>query len=116
MESTQHTEVFKDCKGYEGLYQVSNTGRVWSVRYQNYVKPYILGGNYEYVLLYAKNGKRKKEYIHRLVALVFCLNPNHYPEVSHIDEDCMNNYATNLCWCTHKDNCNMPLFIERHKK
>lgn len=60
----------------------------------------LTGGRYDkqylVVHLTAKNGKHKIEYVHRLVALVFCDNPNKYPEVNHKDENKMNNCAENL--------------------
>ena len=95
----ENKEIWKDCKGYEGLYQVSNLGRVWSVKTQSY----IYGGwdkdGYIRVHLTAKNGKTKIEKVHRLVALVFLDNPNNYPVVNHKDENKQNNSVENLEWC-----------------
>ena len=56
-------EIWKDCKGYEGLYQVSNLGRVWSIRSQKYLNGSIDKDGYIQVYLTAKNGKCKKESI-----------------------------------------------------
>lgn len=100
-------EIWKDIKGYEGLYQISNKGRVWSVRKQKYMKPYYSGGNmtrYNKVDLIAKNGKRKKEYVHRLVALNFIPNPSGYTIVNHIDGNKINNCVENLEWCSSSYN------------
>ena len=109
-------EIWKDCKGYEGLYQVSNLGRVWSIRSQRYLKGSYNKDGYIQVYLTAKNGKSKKEYIHRLVALVFLDNPNNLPQVNHKDEDKSNNCVDNLEWISIKDNANHGTRIERISK
>ena len=87
---TEVREVWKDIPQYEGLYQVSNFGRVWSVRSQKVLKPRLSHG-YERVALYARNGKIKDELIHRLVGLAFIPNPNHLPQINHIDQNKSNN-------------------------
>lgn len=97
-------EIWKDCKGYEGLYQVSNLGRVWSIGSQKYLNGSIDKDGYIQVYLTAKNGKCKKERVHRLVALVFLDNPNNYPQVNHKDENKGNNCVDNLEWCDSKYN------------
>ena len=99
-------EVWKDCKYYEGLYQVSSEGRVWNIRLQRYIKPFVKDNGYLTVALTNKYGKRAKEYVHRIVALTFIPNPNNYPDVNHIDEVKSNNRVDNLEWISHKDNCN----------
>ena len=99
-------EIWKDCKGYEGLYQVSNLGRVWNIKLQRYLKGSYDKDGYIQVNLTAKNGKVKKEGVHRLVALVFLDNPNNYPQVNHIDENKKNNCVDNLEWISIKDNAN----------
>lgn len=99
-------EIWKDCKGYEDLYQISNQGRVWSVKRQKYLKPLLNTKGYLYVGLQSKNGKRKTEYIHRLVAIAFIDNPNNLPQVNHKDEDRQNNCVDNLEWCDSKYNNN----------
>lgn len=72
-------EIFKDVPGYEGLYQVSNLGRVKSLHYQKekILKPSEQKWGYLNVHL-CKNGKRRTFKIHRLVAESFLLNPNNY--------------------------------------
>ena len=99
-------EIWKDCKGYEGKYQVSNLGRVWSIGSQKYLKGSYDKDGYIRVNLTAKNGKVKREYIHRLVAKAFIPNPNNYPQVNHKDENKQNNCVDNLEWCTAKYNSN----------
>ena len=116
-------EVWKDIDGYEGLYQVSNLGRVrslncyvprrnrWGGITQMYKNGVILASTrenesrYLTVSLY-KNGKRHLKYVHRLVAIAFVENPNEYQEVNHIDEDKLNNEACNLEWCDRTYNAN----------
>lgn len=99
----ENKEIWKDVKGYEGLYQVSNLGRVWSVRKQKYCKPYE-GNGYFKVDLCAKNGKRKKEYLHRIIAIAFIDNHNNYTVVNHIDGNRKNNSINNLEWTTMSGN------------
>ena len=113
-------EVWKDIKGYEGLYQVSNLGRVKSVArniYRNnkgtfcnhFYKEKIFDVDslepYPRVTL-SKDNKSKHFSIHRLVANAFIPNPNNLPCVNHKDEDKTNNNVNNLEWCTHKYNSN----------
>ena len=95
----ENKEIWKDCKGYEGLYQVSNQGRVWNVKLQRYLKGGYDKDGYIRVHLTAKNGKTKSEKIHRLVALAFLDNPNTHPVVNHKDENKQNNCVDNLEWC-----------------
>ena len=97
-------EIWKDCKGYEGKYQVSNLGRVWSIGSQKYLKGSYNKDGYICVYLTAKNGKVKMERVHRLVALVFLDNPNNYTQVNHKDENKQNNCVDNLEWCNIKYN------------
>ena len=93
-------EYWKDIKGYEGLYQVSNLGRI---RKENkIISPWTQLG-YKIVVLW-KNKKCKKFRVHRLVAEAFILNPNNYTQVNHKDEDKSNNSVENLEWCTQKYN------------
>ena len=106
-------EEWRPVVGYEGLYEVSNMGRVKSLgngksTNSNNCRERILKAKknskgYLHVYLY-KDGKRKDYKIHRLVATAFCENPMGYNEVNHIDEDKTNNCADNLEWCSRSYN------------
>ena len=108
------TEIWKDVKGYEGLYKISNYGEVWSVRKQGLLKKGKGGRGYYSVSLY-KNKKQKSFTIHRLVANNFIENPFEKPCINHIDENKKNNHYSNLEWVTHKENSNWGTAIERRK-
>ena len=122
-------EIWKDIPDFEGLYQVSNFGRIKSlerkefmarnncyrVRKERILKADITKKGYERVLLY-KNGKSKKIFVHRLVAIAFINNPNNHPIINHIDEVPLNNHVSNLEWCTHSYNSTYKGAKERQLK
>ena len=96
-------EEWRDIEGYEGLYQVSNLGRVKSLNYNHTKSEKILKGipdkdGYLRVALF-KNG-RKDYMVHQLVAKMFIPNPNDLPVINHKDENKQNNTTENLEWCT----------------
>lgn len=131
-------EVWKDIKGYEGFYQVSNLGRVRSVdrlvhTEANGIKIRLSKGKilnagkkdwYRTVGL-SKYGVRKSFTVHRLVAEAFLPNPYNYPVVNHKDENKTNNFVfvnqdgsidpekSNIEWCTQKHNMNWNSVIKR---
>lgn len=96
-------EIWKDINGFEGLYQVSNLGRVRNKRI--YLSQKTNNKGYKLVDLYKEN-KRKQLLVHRLVAIAFVPNPQNHNIVNHIDENPQNNHAYNLEWCTQKYNMN----------
>ena len=112
-------EIWKDIEGYEGLYQVSNYGRVKSLpkihkTTKNYnklgyiTKEKILRQRktqrgYFLVTLY-KDQKGKSLYVHRLVANMFILNKDNKPCINHKNGDKKDNKVTNLEWCTYSEN------------
>lgn len=111
-------ELWKDIKNYEGLYQVSNMGRIKSlkriIKYKNgrnqvynskILKPLSYKDKYLKIVLY-KNKIGKTFAIHRLVAQAFIPNPYNYPVINHKDENKHNNKVDNLEWCTVKYNNN----------
>lgn len=114
-------EVWRDIKGYEGIYQVSNLGRVKSLkRYSvnntntkdRILKPSLNRKGYLRISL-SKNGIQSNKTIHRLVAQSFIPNPENKPQVNHIDEDKTNNKVYNLEWMTNKENRNHGTAIQR---
>ena len=105
-------EIFKDIKNYEGLYQVSNLGRVYSIRNNKILKPKLNRCGYLSVNLKYK-GSHVTKSIHRLVAQTFIENPYNFPQVNHKDEDKTNNCVDNLEWCTAKYNHNYGTNKER---
>lgn len=107
-------EIWKDVLGYEGFYQVSNKGNIYSVARKDALgrkiggrtlKPRYHKDGYLQVIL-CKNGIRKNKLIHRLVLETFVENPNNLPEVNHKDENKINNGLSNLEWCDTSYNNN----------
>lgn len=101
-------EIWKDIKGYEGLYQVSNLGRVKSLRNRSnhkselVLKQSVVMG-YSVVSL-SKDSVEKSYKVHRLVANAFIENPNNRPQINHKDGNKQNNTVENLEWVTAKEN------------
>lgn len=99
-------EQWKQIHGYEGLYWISNVGKVKN-RFGKVLKPGrgSSGKGYLQVTL-CKHGVVKSALLHRLVASAFIGNPEGYPQVNHKDENMLNNHVSNLEWCTAKYNIN----------
>lgn len=103
-------EIWKDVNGCNGLYQVSNEGRVKSMNYnhtnnEKILKQCTVNGGYKQVVLFY-NSKRKRKMVHRLVAEAFISNPLNLPQVNHKDENKENNCVDNLEWCDCSYNIN----------
>jgi len=117
MENYQE-EIWKDVVGYEGLYKVSNLGRVKAlerkiikqdgtirdIRKEIILKIHISDYGYCRVML-SKNGVQNNYRVHRLVAIAFIENPKNKPQVNHIDHDKTNNKVENLEWVSNLENC-----------
>lgn len=109
-------EIWKDVKDYEGLYQVSNLGRVKSLGNDKTRKEKILKlKNVRGYLLIklCKDGKQKFFAVHRLVAQHFIPNSLNLPEINHKDENKENNCLENLEWCDRTYNINYGTRNER---
>lgn len=107
-------EIWKDIKGYEEIYQVSNFGKIKSIIKNKIMKPWINNKGYQMIALW-KNKEKHKYLIHRIVADNFLDIIIDKPFCDHIDGNPLNNKVTNLRWCTHKENCNFEIAIERKK-
>ena len=100
-------EKWVDIKGFEGLYQISNKGRLkhytkrngWNILTQT-----NKNGDYFSIILTGKDGYKKSTRIHRLVAQHFIPNPLNLPQVNHIDMNKQNNCVDNLEWCSAQHN------------
>ena len=113
----QIREKWKPVKGFEGLYEISNLGRVKSLgndklRKEKILKPDKTKKGYLLVSLW-RNGKQKSFRVHRLVAEAFIPNPEGLPEINHKDEVKTNNCVSNLEFCDRKYNINYGSHNER---
>lgn len=103
-------EVWKDIQGYEGLYQVSNQGRVKSLERRTQTRvchEKIMNSQFDTRYLFvrlSKDGKKRNLLIHRLVANEFIPNRDGCPYVNHINGKKTDNRVENLEWCTPSEN------------
>ena len=114
-------EIWRDVVGYEGLYQVSNMGRIKSLNYGKTKKPGILKQKpncWGYLTTcLAKNSIPKTKSIHRLVAMAFVKNPLNKKTVDHINTVVTDNRACNLRWLSQKEQFYVnEITKERHRE
>lgn len=93
----------KDIPGTNGWYQATTDGRIWSCQTSEFLKPWILRNGYKQVQLY-RNGKRKGELVHRLVALTWVDEVEGQNEVDHINRNQQDNRFENLRWVNRSQN------------
>lgn len=120
-------EEWRDVVGYEGLYQVSNLGRIkGQPRVTSFgnrqkriplriLRPLVSKRGY-YVVGLSRDGVTKNHNIHRLVAEAFIPNPHKKRVIDHIDTNRLNNSIDNLRWCTDKENSNNPITKEKNRR
>ena len=107
-------EVWKDIQGYEGLYQVSNCGRIKSlIKNEKILKPGKVGKYYHVTL--RKNNASKNFYVHRLVGSAFINNFKNFSDINHKDGNTANNNVDNLEWCTRSENIKHAYRILKRK-
>ena len=116
-------EIWKPVKGYEGLYEASNLGRIRSVDHLDtfttkhgdiitrmvkgkILKQHIDSRGYYLMVTMSKCGKPSCNLVHRVIAKTFIDNPDNLPEINHKDENKANNAISNLEWCDHVYNNN----------
>ena len=118
-------EIWKDVPGYEGLYKISNLGKIkrhkktyfccWNTK-RVLEEQEIIGDKdkfgYRRIVLY-KNKTKKRIVLHRLIAEVFIPNPDNKPEIDHINAIPDDNRVENLRWVTHTENMNNPITLKR---
>lgn len=106
------TELFKEIEGYGGKYLIGSMGTIISTEFRNNItskervkemKPTDNGNGYKIVFL-RDHGKRKRHYVHRLVADAFLPKPKEKNIINHKDMDKGNNAVNNLEWCTQAEN------------
>lgn len=116
-------EIWKDVKGFEGIYQVSNLGNIKTLQRNIYRKgtdrlhyiqpekilnPPLLPIGYKYMSMH-NGGQKKVKSIHSLVAEAFIPNPENKRTINHKDGNKLNNRVDNLEWATDKENLNHAL-------
>jgi hypothetical protein len=111
---------WRDVKGYEGLYKVSDCGEIMSYNFYRSKSPKILSQTFNtsgYLgVTLSKNNIARRFLVHRIVAEAFIPNENNLEMVNHKDEDKTNNHVENLEWCTRSYNqlYSMKLHPERN--
>ena len=115
-------EIWKPITGFEGMYEVSNLGRVKSCKRTRLSKAKSISQVRERILkqrsdkngylevALCRDGKLHFFRCHRLVASAFIPNPDHLPVINHKDENVSNNIVTNLEWCSVSFNTSYSVY------
>lgn len=106
-------ELWMPIEGYEGLYEISSCGKVYSHHSNRLLIPKISRAGYLRVTLCKENESPKTQSIHRLVASAFIPNPELKPTVNHLNEDKTDNRVQNLSWATNAEQNTHGTRIER---
>lgn len=115
---TLTTERWLPVPGFEGRYEVSDHGRIRSIRNRHVKTPRVSPQGYHFVMLWIYSQEEtcyKRFYIHRLVAMAFIANYETKPMVNHKDRNRQNNHILNLEWVTNSENVRHWQRDEREK-
>lgn len=117
LKENRMKEIFISIIGFDGFYQISNYGRVKSLRFnkERIIKSFIGTGGYLHTQI-KNNCVMHNLSIHRLVAKHFISNPDSKPDVNHIDGNKLNNRIENLEWCTKSENIRHSFKIGTHPR
>lgn len=88
---------------------------IWSIYYKKWLKGVVSEGKYCKVSLNCTDGKKRRFFYHRVIAYIFVPNPENKQFVDHINGITSDNRASNLRWCTQKENNNFELYKEKQK-
>ena len=111
-------EIFKPIKGYKGLYDISNYGRVWSYHDNGCLKSTYVNSNGYVCVKLSKYGVVKSKRVNKLVAEAFCEKPEGWQpnwDAAHLDDNKLNNYYKNIAWQTRAENINTDHWRETNK-
>jgi len=111
-------EEWRPVEGYEGLYEVSNLGRVKSLHPRNSgkIRALKVKRNGYIAVTLSRNGKLKTVTVHQLVAQAFIPNPRNLKEVNHLNEIKSDNRSENLAWATRRENVLYGTRGENHSR
>lgn len=105
-------EMFKKIKEYP-MYSVSTLGRVRKDSTGKMMCASKKSNGYMQINLFTNDGRRKKEYVHRLIALTFIPNEHNLPEVNHLDGVRDHNTVDNLEWVSHRENMEKSTLLKQ---